>query len=101
MIRALLNNDAQNKAEIRQMRLELDGWTSGISSILGPNDHLLEAAMGILRGTQNPLKRKLLELSAELRRRDVVLKAIWTRLSGIWENPTEVWEGEATENTSP
>jgi ABC-type transporter Mla subunit MlaD len=100
-LQALIENDGNIRAAMRRTESELSAWTSAIASVIGPNDNLLDAALGMLNGTMNPLRDKLIELSGELRRRDIALKAIWTRVSGIWNVQSEEPEEPEVTSESP
>jgi hypothetical protein len=95
ILRALLDNDQKTKSDLAATQSELRRWTEGIAGAVGSGENLLETAIGIITGTQNPLHDKLLELSAELRLRDQQTKTIWVRVSGIRKLPVESGDGVA------
>jgi hypothetical protein len=83
LVKALVENDRTKTAALDIAETELKGWHEGISAALGTKDNLLNGAIGIITGTQNPLHLKLLELTEELRGRDAHLRSMWSRISGV------------------
>ncbi|OHS97207.1 hypothetical protein TRFO_36589 [Tritrichomonas foetus] len=83
MIKALLSNDKENNEALFATNKELNLYKTRLSEALNTNENILDLAVNIITNKQNPLHDKILELSAELRKRDTQEMTILSRVNAI------------------
>ena len=101
LFKTLLNNDTENTNTIRKLSLDLNEYKIKLSEALHAKDQsidiesedstqvILKMAVNIISQQENPLHDKILELTEELKKRDLQSSIILSRLFAISRQSVE------------
>lgn len=99
MFHAFMENDKELRTKVGSYENELREWKTSITDVIGNHDNLLEATISILNNTQNPLHKRLSDLTNELRQRDKDRQTILTRLAALSGKPPDLQIEQTEENS--